>query len=212
MKSKIILCLALVLSGNCHAAIVFPVAPEEGRQIAYEGVASFLQMTPTVLGGARIEELTIADPHQSYNANQQDVISSNLLSGAKLAAARWRYFVMRGTNVVGVVELKADEKGGKTLKFVALYQGLATAMRTALRKAEQLPQVKKQDYEFRYLNLAPLSFFAVWLHGKSDDIIIPLPRTYERYNAYQPYSESEIIKILKPEAEKKIKEPAGMVD
>ena len=82
----------------------------------------------------------------------------------------------------------------------------------ALQIAEQLPQVKKQDYEPRFLDSAPILFVAVWLHGKSDDIIIPLPPTFGRWNAYQPYSESEMIKLLEPEAKKKFKEPAGMGD
>ena len=84
-------------------------------------------------------------------------------------------------------------------------------MLEAMRKAEELPQVKKQDYEFRFLNLAPLSFFAVWLHGKSDDIIIPLPPTWGIWNAYQPYSESQITELLKKYIEKRPKGPIGTV-
>ncbi len=79
----------------------------------------------------------------------------------------------------------------------------------ALQMAEQLPQVKKEDYEPRLLDISPILFVAVWLHGKSDDIIIPLPPTFGRWNAYQHYSESEMIKLLKPEAEKKLKAPRG---
>ena len=63
--------------------------------------------------------------------------------------------------------------------------------------------------------------FAVWIArpsfslpsgytGKSDDILIPLPPTGGRWNACQPYSESEMIKLLQPEAEKKLKMPSGM--
>jgi hypothetical protein len=217
MKPKIILCLALVLSGlldlNCNAAIIFPKAPEGGQQIAHESVAWILQTNPSFLGGARIEELTIADPHQNYNANPQDVTSGNLLSAARLATGRWRYFVMRGTNAVGVVALRANEKAGKALKFVELDSpARAAKLQIAQRKAEELPQVKKQDYEFRFLNLAPLSFFAVWLHGKSDDIIIPLPPTWEIWNAYQPYSETQITELLKKYMEKMPNGPIGTVD
>jgi|ERR1035437_694668 hypothetical protein len=213
MNPKIILCLALVLGsvgGNCYAAIIFPKAPEGGRQIAYESVAKLRQANPSFLGGVRIEELTIADPHQNYSANPQDVTSGNLLSAAKPGS--WRYPVMHGTNAMGVAELIADKKAEKGLKFVAFYPGPGAKILVALRKAEQLPQIKEQDYEFRYLNLAPISFFAVWLHGKSDDIIIPLPPTYGTWNDYQPYSESQMIKLLKPEAKKKLKEPAGTID
>lgn len=77
----------------------------------------------------------------------------------------------------------------------------------ALQIAEQLPQVKDRDYEPRLLDIAPLLFVAVWLHGEKDDIIIPLPPTWNRWNAYQPYSEKEMIPLLMPEAEKRLKQP-----
>ena len=55
-------------------------------------------------------------------------------------------------------------------------------------------------YEFRVLDLPMLDFSAVWLHGKSDDILVPLPPFYNRnWNANQSYKESEIIKLLQPE-------------
>ncbi len=77
----------------------------------------------------------------------------------------------------------------------------------ALREAELLPQVKKHDYEPRLLDVPAILFVAVWLHGESDDIIIPLPLTFERWNAYHPYSESQMIKLLKSEAKKRLKSP-----
>src|ERR1035441_2196221 len=88
MKSKLLVSLALALSCNCHAAIIFPKASEGGQQIAYEDVKLLLQQTPGFLSGAPVEELTIACPHQNYNANPQDVASGNLLSAAKAATGR----------------------------------------------------------------------------------------------------------------------------
>jgi len=51
------------------------------------------------------------------------------------------------------------------------------------------------------LSIASLNFGAVWLHGAADDIILPLdPPTFGRFKPSQPYSESQVIKILQPEA------------
>ena len=178
--------------------IIFPKATEEGRQIAYEHIAWTLRVTPGFLKGARIEELTIADLYQNYCCKPKDITLGRLLSAAK--PTTWRYLVMRGTNAVGTVELKADKKTGKALKVVAFHRSRNIEMLEALHVAEKLPQVKKGDYEFRYLNIFPIYFFAVWIHERSDDIIIPMPPGYGIWNAYQPYSEKEIIKILQPEA------------
>jgi hypothetical protein len=89
--------------------------------------------------------------------------------------------------------------------------GFYGSILVGLQKAQELPQVQKQDYECRYLD-SPVFFHAIWLHGKSDDIIIPLPPTWNEWNAYQPYSESEITKLLKPEAKNKLKQPPGLPD
>jgi len=75
-----------------------------------------------------------------------------------------------------------------------------------------LPQIKRQDYELRPLEGAPLLFAAVWLHAKSHDIIIPLPPAFGRWNPYQPYSEKEMTKFLQPEAKKKLKESPGLLN
>lgn len=79
-----------------------------------------------------------------------------------------------------------------------------------MQKAKKLPQVKEQDYELRSLSIG-LWFRAVWLHGKTNDIIIPLPPTYEHWNAYQPYSENEIMKLLKSDAETSLKHKYSVV-
>jgi len=163
------------------------------------------------LGGFQIEDLTIADPFRGYSVGPTNLASGQLLSAAK--PGNWRYLLMHGTNAIAAAELIADKTNEKMLKFAGLEQtDFSNETLEALRKAQQLPQVNKQDYELRRLDCPPILFVAVWLHAESDDIIIPLPATYARWNAYQPYSESQIIKFLKPGAKKWLKQPAGMVD
>jgi hypothetical protein len=77
----------------------------------------------------------------------------------------------------------------------------------AQRIAEQLPRLENQDYEVRRLDIWPLWFGALWLHGKSNDIIIPFPSRRANWVAYQTYSEGQLIGLLRPEAEKQLKQP-----
>jgi hypothetical protein len=204
MKSKVL--LAFILSGMLHcdsdAAIINPQAPEGGQQVVYQN------LEPKFLGVSRIEDLTMSDPHREYVVGLTNLASGHLLSAARPGG--WRYLLSHGTNVVGVATvLDADVKTGIALRFGALYETcFSKETLAALREAEKLPQIKKQDYEPRFLNIPAISFVAVWLHGKSDDIIIPLPPTFgRRLNAYQPYSESQIIKVLKPDAKQVLKAP-----
>jgi hypothetical protein len=179
MNPKLLLCLALVLNDHCFAAIIYPPAPDGGRQMVYTFVSKTIQAIPDFLHGIHIGDVAIAEPYQSYSIGP-----SNLLAGKLVAAAKpgygggWIYLLTHDTNCVGDVYLKADEKTGKALKCTELDQaGNLSGILEALRIAGQLPQVKKQNYELRSLDMPWYLFHAVWLHGETNDIIIPLPDT-----------------------------------
>jgi hypothetical protein len=57
-KPKLVLCLALVLSGICNAAIIYPKAPEGGRQLVIEDAGSLVREHPNdtfAVPGLRME-------------------------------------------------------------------------------------------------------------------------------------------------------------
>jgi beta-lactamase regulating signal transducer with metallopeptidase domain len=194
------------------SGIVYPKPPEGGREIVYKE-AGELQRSKHALKNVPIDDVTISRPHRWYVGGLKDLLSGHLLSAA--TSSTWRYILLHGTDVVGMATLMdANAKTGSPLQFTGLYvAGGEKETLEALRVAEKLPQIKKQAYEMRFLSINPLLFHAVWLHGKSDDILIPLPPTWGRkMNAYQPYSADEITKILTPEAERKLNTPGRSFD
>ena len=213
MNSKLLLCLALALSGglNCPAAITYPKAPAGGEQVVREAFKGLSQSISRYLGGYQIEDLTIAHHFRDYSVGLTNLVSGQLLPAAR--AGTWRYLLLHGTNTVGAAELMADPTNSPALKFAGLdTTDFSRGTQVALRRAEQLPQLKRQDYQLRRLDCPAILFVAVWLHGKSDDILIPLPPTWGRYNPYQPYSERQMIQLLQPEAEKRLKAGTGTFD
>jgi hypothetical protein len=211
MKSRLLLYIGLVFgvglfsdqSGSCLAAIVYPQAPAEGRKVVSENVAPILKEHPQMYGGVTMEDLTFGEAHRWYNVGVADLAGGRLLDAA--TSHSWRYPLMHGTNDAGMATVVAD---GNTLKYSAFYDaGSGKRILEALRRAEALPQIKKQEYEFRFLSVAGLNWSAVWLHAKADDIIIALPETFRRFKDYQICSESEVIKVLNPEAKRVMKEP-----
>ncbi|MGB8367968.1 MAG: hypothetical protein ACLPYZ_16070 [Limisphaerales bacterium] len=207
MKPKLILCLALLLDGHCRAAIIYPKAPDGGREIVVTNVGPILGHDTRFFNGLKMEDLTVAEPYREYYVTNLAMLSSGHMLSATTSRS-WRYMLMHGTNAVGAATLIYGGTNGSALKYNDVQRPyFPDAPLDALRAAEKLPQTKKQDYEVRALNIAPLNFKAVWLHGESDDIIIPLPPTFGRFNEYQPYSEAEIIRVLKKDAEDVIKHP-----
>lgn len=205
MKSKLLLGLALVMSGICSAAIVYPKTPDNGREIIITNVAPILQHDTRFFDGLKMEDLTVAEPYrQYYVVSLTNLVAGHLLAGTETRT--WRYPLMHGTNAIGAATLIDDAHGA--LKYNSIQRPIfPNAPLDALRAVEKLPRIKKQDYEVRGLGIAPLNFTAIWLHGKSDDIIIPLPPTFGRLKENQPYSESQIVKVLKKDAEDVIKHP-----
>jgi len=68
MNPKLLFCLALVLSVNCCAGIIYPKAPDGGKRIIYKYLEAdskphnFLYL----LGASRIDDLTIGRPFAAY--------------------------------------------------------------------------------------------------------------------------------------------------
>ena len=207
MKPKLFLCLALVLNGYCRAAIVFPKAPDGGREIVVTNVGPILARDTRLFDGLKMEDLTMAEPYREYYVTNLAMLASGHMLSAT-ASRSWRYLLMHGTDAVGAATLIYGGTNGGALEYNDVQRPFfPDAPLEALRAAEKLPQTKKQNYEVRALNIAPLNFMAVWLHGESGDIIIPLPSTFGRFNEYEPYSEAEIVKVLKKDAGDVIKHP-----
>ncbi len=111
---------------------------------------------------------------------------------------------MEGNKGSGNVQLNASAK--IELAVEGVHQtNFSQESLNAVQTAQQLPQVKKADYELRRLDIAALSVVIIWLHGQSDDILIPLPPTYGRFEPYRTYTEKQLIDILKPDAQSMLK-------
>jgi hypothetical protein len=136
MNPKLLLCLPLVLGGvfairNGDAAIVYPKAPDGGKQI----VAKSLDTTSLkFLNISRVEDLTIADPYQDYGVDWRDLAAGRWLPETR--SFTWDYLLLSGTNAVGMEELITDQKTG-TLELNGLFQtDFSNETLEALRIAE----------------------------------------------------------------------------
>jgi hypothetical protein len=220
MKPKLLLCLALVSSGglpdaNCDAAIIFPKQGEEYRTIAYQKTVSFYHDANPGFApkNFQIDKLNVTNGFNWYRVDFPSVLSGKLLPPTDSASRGWNYLMMCGTNMVGVMELAWDTNHWSFGGFIcsgATLKGQQDPIWVALEKAKRLPQVKDQDYEFRYITYGGMEFPMIWLHGNSDDILIPISDSYGKWKAYKPYSEKQIVKLLKPVVEDELNSGGGV--
>ena len=189
---------------DCSAGITRPEEPQGGRQIAYDHLVHMFQSDPRFFGDFLPGDLSLVEPLQEYTVTKEKFALGNLLPGATFS--NWSYVIMHGDKVLGHVDVKANGETGKMqwdgTSHTPTYDG---SLVNAMHIAEQLPQVKERDYEARILGV-PFGFlYVLWLHGKTDDILIPLLPVPHGVKAGQPYTESEIIKFLNEAAEARSK-------
>jgi hypothetical protein len=201
MKPKLILCLALVLSGHCHAAIIFPEQAKIDSNVVNREVIAYCRASLSPLrNDKRIDKLNVMMGHRCYWPDYRLGSAEKLLS-ITVNGPGFEYMLVSGTNMLGTIGLMQDRSNHWAVGGLVLRDDQPEPMWVGLAKAKELPQVKSKDYEFRFLCLEGADYPMIWLHCDSDDILIPLSDGYRKWKAYKPYSESEMIKLWRPVVE-----------
>jgi hypothetical protein len=175
---------------NCDAAVIFRDGPESGRQFAFKMLSDLWQADTNAFKGAQLRDLRITNSMPMYSVGQNDIFSGKLLSAAQLVG--WDYLVMRGSKLIAVIPLNVDPTNREIIESGGIAMDDNQTIK-ALNSARGL--ARRQDYELRYL-VEESSFRMVWLHGKTNDLIIPMEPTYGRMTPYRPYSEAQMIGFL----------------
>jgi len=187
----------LAVGANCYAAIIFPQAPEDGRQFAYKLVSDLLQSDTNVFRGPQLRDLTISKALPTYSIDGKGKL---LPSGPPPA---WAYLFMHDTNLVASVFLNVNRTNGEIIKMGGVTMDNDHQTIRALNCAQEFSRTNGQDYEPRYLG-ADLSYQMLWLHGKTNDVIIPMEPTYGEMTPYRPYSEAQMMEFLKSYLERRV--------
>jgi hypothetical protein len=187
--------------------IVTRRAPRGGEAVLAANVTDILR-AKRVPHGMKTEmhpdEVAHSEPHPVYVATLDDLAAGKLLAAAKQTG--WRYLLVHSDAAVGEAELSAGRRGAKgakgakskDLEFLGLTHGPFTAATIdALHAAERLPQVEKSDYELRLLKVPAVYLVALWLHGKEDDLLVPMGDPPAGLKRNKPYSEAGVIRALR---------------
>ncbi len=155
---------------------------------------------PALAGGAAAGTTDIAVPHEVYTLGLNDLAKKDLHRAHKVG---WRYLVVRDNQPVAAAEVSGSDE--RRLQFSHLNTGpFVEETARALALAEGLGPVAKNKFEVRLLTVPALYVVALWLHGKKQDILIPMQPTNEHLIPSQPYAPAEFFKELLPAAEARL--------
>lgn len=110
---------------------------------------------------------------------------------------------MQGTNLVASISLNVNPTNGEIIKMGGVTMDNDHQTIRALNCAQELVRTNGKDYEPRNL-VADSSYRMLWLHGKTNDFIIPMEPTYGEMAPYRPYSEAQMMEFLKPYLERRV--------
>lgn len=113
----------------------------------------------------------LAAPAPVYNLDLVDVVGAKGLKGARRVG--WRHLVLQGDSVIAATEVP-ETSSKKAISAAYEESTYATNCPLALEAAEALDEVAHHDFEVRMLRIPALSTMALWLHGQSQDLLIPL--------------------------------------
>jgi hypothetical protein len=171
--------------------------PEEAFQIVSDVIDN-------LAGSPEAEKMSLTDPASCQVEMPLGVYVLGLddVSQDALATARqvgWRYTVYCEGQPIVAAEVRAP--AGEAIKFSHINQGqFVEATVAAMKQAESLEEVAESDYEARFLKIPALYVIALWLHSDTDDVLIPMPPTFDTLTPNEPYSAEEFFEILIPAA------------
>jgi hypothetical protein len=125
-------------------------------------------------------------------------LRNELLEAAKPIA--WRYLLVNEDTALSAAELIEREDG--TLTFAEMNTGpFVQATADIVAAAERLDEVSRGDFELRLLRVPSVYLVALWLRGNDADLLLPLPPAPDGLDAGHVYSPTEILVILRPQAQ-----------
>jgi hypothetical protein len=193
MKPHLLLILALCLSSVCRAALIYPESSRENQQAVLDCLGETLHAIPNDF---QTNGLWNVIAFRSYFVEPRAVAAGQLLSAVKCGG--WRFVILRGSNLMGGTGCIADPTSGKPQPCDGF--GTNSYPMAAVAAAERLPELKDQDYEVREFGAS--LFRGLWLHSKSNDVFIPADGAFGKLEASKPYSEADLIRLLKPYEQK----------
>lgn len=176
-------------------AIIHAQAPKDSFDILNSTLPQLKQAGAHIMTMLN-DDVQVTEPHPVYTVSTEAIAGGNFLSKASLIS--WRYFIVQDEKTVAAAFVhQAEDK----LQFSHVNQGrLVEGTVEALLAAEQLEATKHKDFEFRYLEIRPLHFAAVWLHSTEEDIILPFS-DYDDVKAHSAQTEAVILGILQQQIE-----------
>ncbi|WP_166222586.1 hypothetical protein [Pseudomonas atagonensis] len=180
--------------------LTYPKAPSNGVQTLRPALQSALQTqgfgANRQFANAAAAKISLSKAYRGYSLSLDDLSNGKGLQNARIGD--WHYLVFADGVTIADAQL-AEGRGH--VEFASLNHGdHAAAMVSALKLAEQSPQLHGKTVELRLLFVSALNVVAIWLHADGEELLIPIEPTPKNLAVTRLYSEAALLAALKPAA------------
>jgi hypothetical protein len=149
--------------------------------------------------------LESAAAHPVFDLDLLDVAKGAGLDAARPSA--WRFLALEGGQPVAAAEVPSTAAGGGAPRAQVNTGTLVAGTFAAIRKAEDLPEVRQGSYELRVLRIPALYVLAVWLKNDDaagEDILFPVSPAPAGIHADRAYPPGELLDELRQPARERL--------
>ena len=175
-------------------ALKQPQPPENCADVIVEALGRLSAGLDEIITDFDLSQLSLAAPHPVYLLEYDDLPMGGLDAATKTG---WRYLVLHRGSVVAAAEVELQRQG-TVMQFAGINVGPnVDGFLRAVAAAEQSDRgQQKAGYKVRWLTMPTARAMALWLHRRQDDWLIPVPPTFQRYEAYVLYRPEELFELL----------------
>lgn len=181
--------------------LTYPKAPSNGVQTLRPALQTALQTqgfgVNRQFANATASKISLSEAYRGYSLSLEDLSHGKGLKDATVGD--WHYLVF--SDGVTIADAQLAEVRGH-VEFSSLNHGaMAAATVSALKLAEQSPQLQGKTVELRVLFVSAVHLVAIWLHADGENVLIPIEPTPKEVAVTQLYSEATLFARLKPAAD-----------
>jgi len=168
--------------------------PAKCVDVVLEALARLSTGLDEIIADFDLSQLSLAAPHLVYLLECDNSPMGSLDAATKTG---WRYLVLQRGSVVAAAEVELQRQG-TVMQFAGINVGpYVDGFLRAVAAAEQSePGQQKAGYKVRWLTMPTVRAMALWLHRRQDEWLIPVPPTFQRYEAYVLYRPEELFELL----------------
>lgn len=143
-------------------------------------------------------ELIIAAPHKRYTITVKEALTGEL---DRASFSGWRFIILDGVKPIATVSLRVDRK---TRKLLFSHFGYGPFVRNTVKGILRAEKLDDADYELRLLTIAGLNIVALWLAGKKEDYLMPIPPTHRLLKPFSMQSPAVFFERIRTAAKARL--------